>query len=187
MITKFLGVMIDSHLQWKEHINCVNLKISKYIAMMYNLRDIFTVNTMKQLYNYFIFSYIDHCLEVWGSTYPSNVNPVYIMQKKAIRIILNAHYNEHTNNYFIEVNALKLFDLLKYKSGFFMYKANKNIQPKNIQNLFIYKYGHVHTRQTENFQQLDVRTTTKQMCITIGGPKLWNSLETNPIEEINIH
>ena len=28
MITKFLGVMIDSHLQWKEHINCVNLKIS---------------------------------------------------------------------------------------------------------------------------------------------------------------
>ena len=29
MITKFLGVMIDSHLQWKEHINCVHLKISK--------------------------------------------------------------------------------------------------------------------------------------------------------------
>ena len=27
MITKFLGVMIDSHLLWKEHINCVNLKI----------------------------------------------------------------------------------------------------------------------------------------------------------------
>ena len=29
MITKFLGVMIDSHIQWKEHINYVNLKISK--------------------------------------------------------------------------------------------------------------------------------------------------------------
>ena len=54
MITKFLGVMIDSHLQWKEHINCVNLKFSKCIAIMYNLRDIFTVNTMKQLYNSFI-------------------------------------------------------------------------------------------------------------------------------------
>ena len=48
-------------------------------------------------------------------------------------------------------------------------------------------YGQVHTRQTGNFQQFDVRTTKKQMCFTIGGPKLWKSLETNLREEINIH
>ena len=62
MMTKFLGVMIDSQLQWKEHINCVNLIIKKCIATMSNLRNIFTVNTMKQLYNSFIFPYIDYCL-----------------------------------------------------------------------------------------------------------------------------
>ena len=44
MTGKFVGVMIDSHLQWKEHINCVNLKISKCIAIMFIIRDIFTVN-----------------------------------------------------------------------------------------------------------------------------------------------
>ena len=52
------------------------------------------------------------------------------MQKKAITIIFNAHYNEHTNNYFIELNALKRFDLLKYKTGFSTHKANKNLLPK---------------------------------------------------------
>ena len=82
MITKFLGVMIDSDLQWKEHINCVNLKISKCIAIMYYLGDVFTVNTMKQLHNSFIFLYSDYCLEAWCRTYPSNANSVYIMQKK---------------------------------------------------------------------------------------------------------
>ena len=124
---------------------------------------------MKQLYNSFIFPYIDYCLEVWCRTYPSNVNTVFAMQKKAIRIIFSAHYNEHTNNYFIELNALKLFDLLKYKTGFFMHKTNKKLLPKYIQILFVYKHGQVHTRQTVNFQQFDVRTTKKQMCITIGG------------------
>ena len=68
-----------------------------------------------------------------------------------------------------------------------MYKANKNLLPNNTQNLFACRYGQVHTRQIGNFQQLDVRTTKKQMCITIGGPKLWNSLQTNLREEINIH
>ena len=80
---------------------------------MYNLRDIFTVNTMKQLYNSLIFPYIDYCPEAWGRTYPSNVNSVYIMQKKATRRNFNTQYNEHTNNYLIELNALKRFDSLK--------------------------------------------------------------------------
>ena len=35
MITKLLGVMIDNHLRW--NISCFNLKISKCIAIMYNL------------------------------------------------------------------------------------------------------------------------------------------------------
>ena len=94
------------------------------------------MNTIKQLYNSFIFPYIDYCLEVWGRTYLSNVNPIYVMHKKAIIIILNAHYNEHTDNYFTELNALKLFDLLKYKTGFSMYKANKN-SPTKKKSLYI--------------------------------------------------
>ena len=130
MTTKFFGVMIDSHSQWEEHIICVNLKTSICITIIYDLREIFTANTMKQLRNSFLFPYIDYYLEVFGRTYPSNVNPVYAMQEKAIRIIFDAQYNEHTNNYFIQLNALKLFDLLKYKTGFSMHTANKNLLPK---------------------------------------------------------
>ena len=81
---------------------------------MYNLRDIFTVNTMTQFYNSFIFQYIYYYLGIWGGTYPCNVNSAYIMQKKAIRRIFNTQYNEHTNNYFEELHALKLFHLCSY-------------------------------------------------------------------------
>ena len=76
MKTNFLGVMIDSHLQWNEHLNCANLKISKCHSIMNILRDMFSVNTMKQLYNSLNFQYVDHCLEEWGRIYQSNVNSV---------------------------------------------------------------------------------------------------------------
>ena len=109
------------------------------------------------------------------------------MQKKAMRRIFKAHYNEHTNNYFMELNALKLFDLLKYKTGLSNHKANKNLLPKNVQDLLVHMYGHVHTRQTGNFQEFNVRTTKKQMCISMDGPKLWNSLETILKEETSKH
>ena len=80
-----------------------------------------------------------------------------------------------------------LYGIKCIKTGFFTYKADKYLLPKNIENLFVHMYGEVHTRQTGHFQQLYARTTKKQMCITIGGSKLWNSLETNLKEEINIH
>ena len=98
---------------------------------------------------------------MYGRTYPSNVHSVYIMQRNAIRRVFNAHYNEHTNNYLVELSALRLFDLLKYKTGLSIYKANKNLILRIIRNLFVFRYGHVHTRQTGNFQQFDVRTTKK--------------------------
>ena len=58
-----------------------------------------------------------------------------------------------------------------------MYEANKNLLPKDVQNLFVHRYGHVHSRQTGNFKLLDVGTTKKQMCISIDGPNLWNFME----------
>ena len=35
-VTKFLGVLIDHELNWKEHIKLVSSKLSKIIAMIYN-------------------------------------------------------------------------------------------------------------------------------------------------------
>ena len=116
---------------------------------------------MKQLYNSLIFPYIHYCLEAWGRTYSFNVNSVYIMQKKAMQRIFNMQYNEYANNYFMELNAQRIFHLLKYKTGLFMYKANKNLLPKN---LFVHKYGHVHSGLTGNFQQFGIRMT-KNKCV----------------------
>ena len=81
-----------------------------------------------------------------------------------MRIIFNTRYTEQTNNYFMELNALKLFIFFMiYKAGLFMCEANKNLLPIGI-HLFVHMYGHMHTRQTGNFQQLNVSTTKKQVC-----------------------
>ena len=34
--SKYLGVLIDEQLNWKQHINQLNIKISKSIAILYN-------------------------------------------------------------------------------------------------------------------------------------------------------
>ena len=38
-VTKFLGVLIDENLSWKQHINIVSTKLSKSIGILTNLQE----------------------------------------------------------------------------------------------------------------------------------------------------
>ena len=75
---KFLGVLIDSKLCWKPHINYIKTKISKSTAILYKVKDFLNKCSLYMLYNSFILPYITYCAEVWGNTYSTNTEPIYI-------------------------------------------------------------------------------------------------------------
>ena len=55
--------------------------------------------------------YVTYCCEVWGNTCKPNINSIYMLQKKAVRIICNVSYLHQSNVLFLELHVLKVFDL----------------------------------------------------------------------------
>ena len=47
--TKFLGVIIDDELNWKEHIQYIKNLISKSIGILYNVRPYLCTGTLRDL------------------------------------------------------------------------------------------------------------------------------------------
>ena len=62
--TKFLGVVIDEKLTFKDHIDYIRKKISKNIGIISKAKQYFDVHTQKTLYYTFIFPYLSYCIEV---------------------------------------------------------------------------------------------------------------------------
>ena len=60
--TKFLGVIIDDKLNWSDHILYIKNKI----------QETFT----------FIYPYLIYCIEIWGNSNDSHLNPIIKIQKK---------------------------------------------------------------------------------------------------------
>ena len=54
-------------------------------------------NTLIILYCALIYPFLIYSLITWDNTYESNVNPLIILQKRAIRIITFAFFTEHTS------------------------------------------------------------------------------------------
>ena len=113
---KFLGVLIDNKLSWKPHINYIKAKISKSIAILNKTKYLLNKTSLYTLYCSFILPYMTYCVEIWGNTYKTNIHPIFILQKRAIRIIHKTAYREPTNPLFVQLKTLTFLDLIDYKT-----------------------------------------------------------------------
>ena len=80
--TKFLGVLIDNKLNWQMQIQNVQRKVSKSVSILYRVKYLLDTNALLMIYNSLILPYLNYCVEVWGNTYPTNLNCIRVLQKK---------------------------------------------------------------------------------------------------------
>ena len=80
--TKFLGVFIDSKLSWNIHIQSLNNKVTKSLAVLYKVRKLLSPHWKLKLYKTFVLPLINYCNIVWGSACITTVKPLLITQKR---------------------------------------------------------------------------------------------------------
>lgn len=142
----FLGIKLDSRLDWKCHINYLIQNVARYcyalkiIAKNINLKAAFTV------YHSYIHSRLRYGIIFWGNS--SEVNNVFILQKKCLRNILTMKSTESCKEKFIANNILTVPCLYIYEAILFVKENN---------SLFdIHKKQHTHNTRNKN----DLNTTT---------------------------
>merc|ERR1712035_19378 len=176
---KFLGVIGDDKLSWKSHINHVKSKMAKSIAILYKAKDVLSQNALITLYYSLIAPYMTYCIEVWGNTYKTNTNPIFLLQKKAIRIISKKPFREPTNPLFICLKILKFKDLVDYITIQTMYKAKNKLLPPHVQNLFKMRDARYNLKGTLLFEKPKTRTNAKNHCVSVKGVNIWNNCPEN--------
>jgi hypothetical protein len=99
---KFLGVILDDKLNWKEHINCLSIKLSHDIAMLSVAKYCLPRSCLLMLYYAFFYSHITYALILWGN---ASVEHIYTLQRRAIKIIANLPLYVHLHDILSIVNT----------------------------------------------------------------------------------
>ena len=92
---KYLGILIDSILSWKIHIEYIALKISKTVGLIAKLRHFVPLHALLNIYQSLISPYITYGLSVWGEAYKSYLNKILRLQKCVLHFMYFAKKNEH--------------------------------------------------------------------------------------------
>ena len=75
---KFLGVLLDENLNWKEHIKHTENKIAKNLGLLYKARFFLERNALLVLYYSYIQTYINYANIAWGSTCRTNLKKLTV-------------------------------------------------------------------------------------------------------------
>ena len=79
---------------------------------------------------------MSYCVEVWGNTYRTYIDPIIKLQKRAIRIINKVSYRDTTNKLFIESCSLKFIDIVYLKTLEILFRVKNKSLPNCIQHFF---------------------------------------------------
>ena len=95
-----LGVLLDQHLTWKEHIKLTENKIARNIGTLYKARPYLDKRALLcHCYSY-IHSYLNYANTTWCSPNRTYLKKLQSQQKHAIRIIFHESKFAHTRVYF---------------------------------------------------------------------------------------
>ena len=118
---KFLGVYIDQHLTWKTHVNFIAAKISKSVGLLYKAKYYLPSKSLLILYYALVYPYLTYCNLIWASTYVTNLQRIYLLQKRAVRAISKADYKASSKPLFANLKILDVFSIYSLHVSFFMY------------------------------------------------------------------
>ena len=154
-VTTFLGVLIDNHLTWNNHIEHVAKKVSKGVGIINRLRHLLPRRTMVTLYNTLILPYLTYCNVVWGSTYATRIQPLFVLQKRVMRYICDKDYLYHSAPLFANLNVLNIYDINRYYVSIFLFNWAHGNTPSSCRNYFNFRSA-IHAYPSRVSNQLSI-------------------------------
>jgi hypothetical protein len=86
--TKFLGILIESTLVWKEHTEHLNSKLNSLGYMIRSFRPVLGLKILKQIYYSYVHSTLKYGIMFWGNS--PNSRTIFVTQKRILRSIVGA-------------------------------------------------------------------------------------------------
>lgn len=183
---KYLGLTIDSELNWNSHIQKIIKKIKPYIGIFRRISFLCNDDVKKLLYYSFFQSHITYLLTLWSGTTQGNIDKIKVLQNKCLR---NLFYNEYrdsrvkTNDIYNKHEIMSFDNLINFDLNTNIYKICNN---KLKADIVIEKNENQHshlTRQAKKLRKIKCKNKHGELSIINRCISKYNKLNS-PLKNI---
>ena len=180
-VTKSLGVLIDEHLTWSNHIDSISKKISSGTGAIKRIRYCVPPATLQKIYQGLVQAHFDYvyCSIVWGTCGATLADKLQRLQNRAARVLTFSSYDTNANQLFKSLNWKNLETRRQISKAEMVFKSINGLTPQYLTNKFIQRcdVNPYNLRDVENKLAIPLpRTNYFRNSFSYSGATLWNRL-----------
>ena len=181
-----LGVIFDTHLSMKPHVQTVAKNAWFHLRNLFQIHKCLSPEAAEILVHAFVTSRLDNSNSLLFGLPKSTLRPLQLVQNAAARLVARKKIREHITPVMISLHWLPLPYRIQYKILITAFKAIHSMAPKYICELVTVQQNTRALRSSKELR-LSVPRTKNVTCgdasFRGGAPQLWNSL---PVDIRNI-
>ena len=189
LVTKFkyLGVILDCKLTWRNHIEFLQTKVSHASGILFKTRHLMPLHVSKLIYNTLIDSYLRYGVTTWGTAAAYLTDGLLSTQNRSLRSLLFPQFTTSSiSNHYRYLKVLCLNDLYTLELSKFMHSIYFGYNPTSFDNHIEVSNHRYATRLKQNahFALSKPRTESGKKSVRYAGVKCWTNLSSD-LKEIS--
>ena len=117
-----------------------------------------------------VYPFLTYCNVTWSSTYWSNLNCIYPLQKHLEWLITKTRYLANTASLLSQLKVLDIFSINSFSVTTFLYSYHHNLLPSSFSDLFL--NNQVHQYETSQASQYSIDLISVELILAIQYPLL---------------
>lgn len=183
-VFKYLGLWLDEHLSWTEHIKKVTAKIAPFVGILARIKHIAHQKSLLQIYYAHIHSHLIYMCHIWSMAAAIHLRTLEVLQNKAMRRVFSRDYQDlevHTTDLYKKHSILPIKQLGTFNLLLTTHKMVNGLQKTDI--AFTRNEHHSHNTRTKgNLYLPQSKNNYGSNRTEVRGGKLYNSLDA-PIKK----
>ncbi len=139
---KYLGVILDPHLNGSAHVNYIAPKLNRAAGMLSKLRHFVSHQTLLNVYHAIFGSIMTYGCITWAQNPNPNIFRIGKIQDKAIKIINFAHFSDDASQFYPKNGIIKFTDQVKLENFLYAHSSIKGNVPSPLKNQFSIRADH---------------------------------------------
>uniref|UniRef100_A0A6P7FE26 Uncharacterized protein LOC114329146 n=1 Tax=Diabrotica virgifera virgifera TaxID=50390 RepID=A0A6P7FE26_DIAVI len=162
---RFLGLNIDPDLKFKSHIEALNSKLASGCYAIRSTRRELGFAQARTVYFALVESHLRFAIQFWGACSQELFSSVFLLQKKAVRLLCQVNSRETCKPLFIKHSILTLVSLFILETASIIFK-----------NKHLYENNNRSGRFASNLALITPRSTLVKDSFIFNGIKIFNKL-----------
>ena len=173
-----LGVVFDSELSLKEHVNLVSKSCQHHIRQLRSIRPLLDHDSTVLLANSLVASKLDFCNSLYTGLPKKTINSLQLVQNSLARAVFSSRKFERVTPLLQRLHWLPISQRIDYKIALLTFKTLQLNSPSYLADLLV-QYKPSRNLRSENKNLLVVppfHSCAGRRSFAYYAPTLWNSL-----------